>query len=377
MKQHVMALAALIAVVHFQQHAHAQSSVTLYGTLDAGIAYLHNSGGQASQWRVSTSNLSPNTWGIKGNEDLGGGMRAVFQLENGFDTGTGQALQNGRLFGRTAMVGLSSATWGTLTFGRQFDPVTDFVQPITADQFSGTFATPGDIDNYDDSAWFNNAVKWTSPSLSGLSASLMYAFGGVAGSVGSGQTWSAALGYAQGPLNLAAGYLHVDNGNPSSSARGASSADSFFNSAVNRAFETARSIDIARAAAQYAFGAVTVGTAYSHVSYAPDAASTFSGSQRFDNGSVFASWMATQSFQVVGGYNYTRSNGNATARYHQVNAGVDYLLSKRTDLYATVGYQHASGNNGAGPAQAVIGSYDVDSGAASQVLAIVGMRHKF
>ncbi|MEQ5838694.1 porin [Paraburkholderia acidicola] len=357
--------------------AYAQSSVTLYGILDTGIAYIHNSGGHGTQWKMSSGNLSGNEWGLKGTEDLGGGLTANFDIENGFDLGSGQLQNNGREFGRMAYVGLASKSLGALTLGRQYDPVTDLLQPLTADNYSGIFAPPGDVDNYDDSVRFDNAVKWTSPSWGGVVVETMYALGGVAGSTGSGQTWSVAAAYSRAALSVAGGFLHVDNGNATLSTRGTSSADSFFNSSVNGAYASARSINIARVGGQYVVGPVTAGAAYSYAQYSPDASSSFSGSEHYNNGSVFASWMITPSFQLIGGYNYTKSGGNSSATYHQGDLGVDYLLSKRTDIYVAAAYTHANGQNGAGAAQAVIGSYDVDAGKQSQLLAIVGLRQKF
>jgi predicted porin len=357
--------------------ANAQSSVTLYGIVDTGIAYVHNSGGHASQWKMSTGNLSGNEWGLKGTEDLGDGLSAVFQLENGFDIGSGQMQQNSRLFGRQAFVGLSSPHYGTVTLGRQYDPISDLLQPITADQFSGFFATPGDVDNYDSSVRFDNTVKWVSPVWGGFTVEAMYGFGGVAGATGSGQTYSAGVSYSHGPLNLAAGYLHIDNGNPTLSTRGTSSADSLFNSPVNAAYASAKSVNIARAGGQYVIGSVTFGGAYSFSEYMADAASTFSQSEKYHNGSVFAMWQVSPAFTTIVGYSYTKSTGDSSAKYHQVNIGVDYLLSKRTDVYAMAGYTHASGNNGTGAAEAVIGSFDIASGSSSQTMAIVGLRHRF
>lgn len=367
----------VLGLVAFARDASAQSSVTLYGIVDTGIAYIHNSGGQSSQWKMSAGNLSGNEWGLKGTEDLGGGWSAIFTLENGFDLGSGQLQNGGREFGRQAFVGIASTSYGTLTLGRQYDPISDLLQPITADAYSGFFATPGDVDNYDSSVRFNNAVKWASPVWAGFTFEAMYTPGGVAGSTGSGQTYSGGASYVRGPLSLAAGYLHVDNGNPTVSTRGTSSADSFFNSSVNAAYATSRSVNVARAGGQYVIDSVTVGAAYSYSQYIPDASSTFVDKEKYHNGSLFAIWQATPAFQVVGGYNFTKSLGDSSAKYHQANLGVDYLLSKRTDVYAAAGYTHASGSNGQGAAQAVIGSYDIDSGKQSQVMAIVGVRHKF
>jgi predicted porin len=357
--------------------AHAQSSVTLYGIIDTGIAYIHDSAGQASQWRMQTSNISGAQWGLKGSEELGGGLSAIFTLENGFDSGNGQTGFGGRQFGRQAFVGLSSATAGTLTLGRQYDPLTDLLQPLTADVFGGWFATPGDVDNYDDSARFSNALKWVSPTWGGVTVEGLYALGGVAGATGSGQSWSVAASYAGQSFNLAGGYLHIDKGNPAALARGTSTADSLFNSPVNAAYASARSVNIARTGGNVSIGAFTVGAAYSYSRYEPDAASAFTDAQKYHNASVFGIWSVAPDFQVVAAYNYTRALGDSSAKYHQVNAGVDYLLSKRTDVYALAGYQHALGQNGQGAAEASIGSFGFAAGKSTQEMAAIGVRHRF
>ncbi|MEX4004449.1 porin [Paraburkholderia sp. EG285A] len=369
-------LFAVVAISALGGNAYAQSNVTLYGIVDTGIAYIHNSGGH-NQVKMSDANVSVDSWGLKGTEDLGGGLSAIFTLENGFALSSGQLQQANTLFGRQAYVGLASGSWGTITLGKQYDPISDLLQPLTADSFSGFFATPGDVDNYDSSARFSNAVKWVSPSWSGLTVEGMYSLGGVAGATGSGQTYSGAAGYTHGDLGLAAGFIHIDNGNVTLSNRGTTTADSLFNSAVNSAYASARSVNIARAGAQYGVDQVKFGGAYSYSEYSPDASSTFTRSQKFQNISVFASWQMSPAVQFIGGYNFTKSSGDSSAKYHQFNLGADYALSKRTDVYAMAGYGHASGQNGLGAAQAVIGSFDVNSGANYQVMGIVGLRSRF
>jgi predicted porin len=69
--------------------------------------------------------------------------------------------------------------------------------------------------------------------------------------------------------------------------------------------------------------------------------------------------------------------GDSSATYHQVSAGASYSLSKRTNVYLIGGYTHGSGQNGAGDAEAVVGSYDIDSGKSSQAIVIAGVRHAF
>ncbi|MFP3548596.1 porin, partial [Rhizobium sp. SIMBA_035] len=83
---------------------------------DAGIAYVNNAGGH-SDWLQSSSLLSNTYFGLKGAEDLGGGLKAIFVLENGFSVMSGALKQNSRMFGRQAFVGLSSNQYGSLTLG--------------------------------------------------------------------------------------------------------------------------------------------------------------------------------------------------------------------------------------------------------------------
>jgi len=359
-------------------HAQAQSTVTLYGIIDTSLQYIHNVGGQSTQISMASGNESGSRWGLKGGEDLGNGLSAIFKLENGFNSTTGKLGQGGREFGRQAYVGVSSVDWGTVTLGRQYDPLIDLVQPIQGDNFLGGFFTsPGDIDNADNSIRINNAVKWASPTWSGLQLSTMYSFGGAAGSVGSGQTYSGAAAYTNGPVALAAGYLHIDNGNAALALRSTTTADSLFNSSVNNAYASARSVNIARAGGNYTIGSVILGGYYSFSQYNPDASSMFAHAERYNNGEIYAVWNVTPTWQTQVGYDYLKSNGDSSARQNQFSIGADYFASKRTDVYLVAAYAHASGNNGMGAAQAVIGSAEVDSGANSQTLIIVGLRHKF
>ncbi|WP_242539968.1 porin, partial [Trinickia mobilis] len=152
--------------------AHAQNSVTLYGVIDNSLTYIHNAatnaqGQSQNLWALGNSNsgdLSGTRWGLKGAEDLGGGLKAIFQLENGFNPSTGQLNQGGREWGRQAFVGIASDKFGTLTLGRQYDPLVDMIQGITGDAYLGSsFATVGDVDNYDNSSRTNNAIKYVSP----------------------------------------------------------------------------------------------------------------------------------------------------------------------------------------------------------------------
>src|ERR1700709_1384978 len=91
--------------------APAQSSVTLYGVVDAGISYVNNAanakGGSSSLVKFDDGIDGGNRFGFRGVEDLGGGYKAIFTLENGFGRGHGTLSQGGALFGRQAFVGIT------------------------------------------------------------------------------------------------------------------------------------------------------------------------------------------------------------------------------------------------------------------------------
>jgi predicted porin len=117
MKKTILAAAALGS---FSIVAQAQSSVTLYGLLDAGITYANKvatSTGHDSLVKYGDGVASGSRWGLRGTEDLGGGLKAIFVLESGFSTGDGTSGQGGALFGRQAFVGLAKDGIGSVTFG--------------------------------------------------------------------------------------------------------------------------------------------------------------------------------------------------------------------------------------------------------------------
>jgi predicted porin len=386
----VVAFATIAGGAFGVQVAQAQSSVTLYGSVDGGIGYLHNVAASdgtsvSSQFRFTNGLLHGNRWGLRGSEDLGSGLKAVFLLEGGFDLGMGTFNQGGREFGRQAFMGLTSTKMGSLLVGRQYDPNVDLILPLTADDVYGkSFGTPGDVDNYDDTVRVDNSIKYVSPSYGGFVYEAMYGFGGVAGRTGSAQTYGAGLAYERGPYAVAAAYYHASGGDAvvNGVRVWTSSSDSFFNSVINQGYASARSISISRIGMRYAKDALTLGVTYSNVQYAADASSAFSRTENFNLVTAFTEYKVTSAGAAALGYIFTKSSGDASATYNQVNIGYDYSLSKMTELYVLAAWQKASGTtlNSAGKpvaANASIGSFDVNSGTDTQGLVAIGMRHRF
>ena len=260
-------LLAAAVVGAFSVTAHAQSSVTLYGLIDAGIAYTSNStttaGASGSKnFRATSGLINGSRWGLKGSEDLGGGNKAIFVLENGFSINNGQSGQNGRMFGRQAFVGLQNDKFGAVTIGRQYDSLVDYLAPLTLNgsSFGGTIAShPYDNDNTNNPFRVNNSVKYSSANYNGLTFGGLYGFSNKAGDFANNRAFSAGVNYANGPLTVAAAYLerqgNPGNNNTSGAVDTSNGGDSVFNASKQRVWGIG---------GNYAFGPATVGLVYTH-----------------------------------------------------------------------------------------------------------------
>nr|WP_063791570.1 porin [Burkholderia ambifaria] len=362
--------------------AHAQSSVTLYGSIDAALAHYNNTGGR-SLFAMQSGDNESSYWGLKGAEELGGGLKTIFTLESSFDVTNGQLSDSRRLFSHNAFVGLSSNAFGTLTAGRQYDPTVDLIQPITGDAMAGAlFTTPGDVDNNDNSFWVNNSIKYTSPIYGGFQYELMYGFGGIAGNTAGGQMYGAAASYNNGGLTVAAGYLFARN-----DASGNGAADLNQNNAVvplSGDISMYGSRQIIQAAVQYAIGDLTANLRYSNAQYKPYANyGAFNRTETYNIGGAALQYQITPALSGSINYVYTRSSGASSATYNNAGVNFTYSLSKRTSLYAEAGYSHASGTTFSDDGLAIvaaggtIGDLGPSASTRSQVATIVGITHKF
>jgi predicted porin len=384
MKKSLLALAALGT---FAGAAQAQSSVTLYGIVDAGFVFNNNSAGN-QLYSLNSGNLQGSRWGLRGTEDLGGGLKAVFVLENGFNVMNGRLGQGGDEFGRQAFVGLSTSQFGTVTLGRQYDSVVDYTGALEVGSQWGTYfgAHPGDLDNMNNSNRVNNSVKYTSANYAGLTFGGLYSLGGVAGQYSRNQIWSVGVGYAQGPLQLGAGYLNVRDPNFSFFGNNATSstvASNMSGSRVYSGYASARTQEVISAGAAYTFGAATVGATYSNTAFKDLGGEAglnplgYSGSARFHNAEVNFKYQLTPALLLGVAYDYTHGYGANDAKYHQAMLGTDYFLSKRTDFYVAGVYQHAIGTDSTNTAAVANINGLSPSSTSNQVAAIVGIRHKF
>ena len=188
--------------------AHAQSSVTLYGLVDTAVRYTtHANAAGDDKVQLSNGGLSESVWGMLGSEDLGGGNRVVFQLENRFFPNSGVTDPGYPMF-NTAYVGLVSSTFGRLTLGRQTNPLADAVLKtfVTSPWLPTVYQFRPEV-AMAEGVWTSNMAKYAAR-WKDITLELSYAFGGQAGAFGAGSQIGASITYIpQWPLRLAAGYL--------------------------------------------------------------------------------------------------------------------------------------------------------------------------
>ncbi|QCP54829.1 porin [Trinickia violacea] len=380
-------LIAAAVVASFTCTARAQNSVTLYGLIDVGMAYANNIGGH-KQYSMTVGNLSGDRWGLRGAEDLGGGLKTLFVIENGFSVANGKLAQGGDEFGRQSYLGISSSNIGTFTFGRQYDSLTDFTYMFVAAQMWGGYASahPGDVDNQDGSNHVNNAIKFSSLSYGGFKFGGLYSFGGVAGKFNQNQIWSVGANYNWGPLTLGAGFVNAQDPNFSYFGNTAASSTTGSNmtaSPVYSGYASAKTQQIFAAGASYVVGSATFAVDYSNTQFKgigtlPGLPATGAGGDaKFHDIEVNVGYQLTPTLHLGVAYNYLKGYGVNGATYNQGTIGADYFLSKRTDLYAVTAYQHASGTDSTGGKAVASLTGLTASKTQSQVQVVIGIRHRF
>jgi predicted porin len=218
MKKTLLAAALLAG---FAGAAHAQSSVTLYGIVDAGLSY-NKIGGQNSKLGIDSGNQFQNRLGVRGSEDLGNGLKAIFNLENGFTIDNGQSLQGGRLWGRYAYVGLDSNTMGRLTLGRtvnlQYAWATTAINPFGLGWNNGSVRNTLAYNDYDlNGGQVNNSAYYYTPRIYGFQGAVGYSFANDAtvdteaatgGPSKNSRLMDLGLQYANGPLQVVSTYQY-------------------------------------------------------------------------------------------------------------------------------------------------------------------------
>ncbi len=336
--------------------AFAQSSVTLYGIVDQSIRYTTNSNAaNDSMVQMTNGAITNSRWGLKGTEDLGGGMQVFFRLESGFEPETGALDSNNTLFNRYAYVGLTS-NFGTVKLGRQATVGMDLfgdLDPLTVGNYMANswpfYLTQG---------YVSSAVTYEK-SLAGFVFAASYGFGGQAGSMSADSYWGIRSSYTRGPLMVGAVYQQTRD-------------------------DASRSQQMWGAAAKYTIGPASLFLGYVGGTDATGMIDDYLNTQTVKTGSYIDNprkdaigytgivYQVTQAVSVTGAFYYDSMrnvNGladNAGKRYTGV-IEAEYALSKSTQVYGTVDYNKVNG----GAVTQLPGSNSNQTGVA------VGLRHMF
>jgi len=302
MKKTLLAAPLVISLCALQT-AHAQSSVTLYGVVDNGIEYQNT--GQNHVVRESSGGLYATVYGLIGHEDIGGGVRVNFTLEEGFSAANGTAQVAGYAFNRLAWVGMSG-DFGEFRVGRQKKPQYLFLDgeldPIAGKSIASAFS---DLSNV--SVRANNAITYFTPRYHGLEAQFMIAMRDSTTRPTNGvQLYNAVFKYINGPFHLAAGYEQQDNPAGTSIQRN-------FTAATSLRFDAARF----------------------HLVYHTETQSDHSLNVALYTASASAMLNPANEVAVMYGYLHDRSGKGNNAQ--QGGLAYMYFMSKRTTLYALAG----------------------------------------
>jgi predicted porin len=376
------------------QTTNASSGVTIYGIINPSLTYTDkvanvapgNPTGTGSRLSMDTAVAQGSRLGFKGVEDLGGGLKALFTLENGFNADTGALAQGGLFFGRTAIVGLSGGL-GTVYLGRQKDYIDDLAPYNGALDF-GSLVNNIHALNLDrtQGSRVNNSVRYNSPVFGGVTLSALYGFGEQAGSTGAGQSFGIGGSYNNGPLSFGAAYFQnkltanntftgsSDSGIAPGAVAGSIASTSLKTFLIGGSYK----LGDVRLYGSYSQVkqplAVAAGTAMTGFTAASGAAFTFGGvnNSKVDLIDFGVNYNVTATTQLLANFVTTRSKcvGASDGKATQVSLGVDYFLSKRTDLYLF--YANIRSSDMFNP-----GLYVAPGGSNTQNVLTAGIRHKF
>ena len=320
----------------FAASAQAQSNVTIYGIVDAGL--VRESGGVAGSVTKLTSGIgSQSRLGFKGTEDLGDGLSAIFQLETGYKIDDGSLDSANTIFNRQAFIGLKSKDLGTLTLGRQYTPLYNAMSQV-ADPFGAGYA--GSIKNLFPAKGANtrasNAVNYSTISFDGFSIDAQYSFGEQAGSNSAGRQMGFGANYANGPLNVRLVY-----NNKNTDVVGKPSVDTSRNTmlAANYDFQVVKAFFAYSADKGPVSAELPVANAFGYKT-APVAS--------IDSNDLLIGASVPVSANDFILASYTRKNDKTALNQDadQFALGFSHLLSKRTNFYVAVAKM--KNKNGAG-----------------------------
>jgi predicted porin len=362
------------------------NEATIYGTLDIAFMYVSN----PNQVKMRQGNLAASKLGFRGVENLNSDASVIYTMEAGVDPiGSTLLGASDNFFNRQSFLGFSSKSLGTVTTGVQYTPYFQMVGALASPNAltGATGSHPGDLDSMNTTLRFKDSVKYTSPSMAGVTVGAHYGLNQSSASKASNQeVFSGAIKYDVDNFSVAGGY--IGTGAPVKSGAIYTIAS---NSPVNSAYTSAKASHTYGLATRYQMGDYMVGANYSNVAYIPNENSKFTDRAIFNTFAVIARYTPNNKITLAAGYSDTRlakANGISDAAvYRQLSLKQEYALSTRTALYAIQGYQLAGGQNLSkiGDSLAIVDAVasvgdsqnNTPSSTGRQLVAMFGIRHNF
>jgi predicted porin len=322
----------------------AQTSVKLTGVVDVFVGSMRNSGDTASTLMMGSSGMTTSWWGIQGSEDLGGGLKANFNLGAFIRPATGQGgrftAANETMFSRDANVGLSGS-FGTITAGRALAP--NFLPMILFNPFGDSFTFAPlvlqmHVPLFNGTGWSNsvgadtgwsNELMYTSPTMGGATVNLHYQLGGAAGNNAKNNLGANVL-YFNGPWSATAFYHRIKVNNPLDTPVGIVQSYAGLSAAQQNAWMIGGGYDFKVAKLFATYGQTSHDVNLNDKTYSLGASVPFGGPGKF-----MLAWAETK----------RSGTGFADTKRDTVSLGYDYDLSKRTDLYAVLMNDKVQGFN--------------------------------
>lgn len=301
----------------------AQSSVTLYGRIDTSIEYANFGPNHVA--RLGSGDIFASQWGLKGAEDLGGGYRAIFKLEDGFNSTNGAIGGNGALFGREAWVGLSGP-FGAMQAGVNYTILHTSFVTYSQPGYGAGLAWCNAANNFVGPAFLrvNNSVRYTSPRMGGVLLRAIAARGanGAANLPSTlGDTYGASLNYIAGALSIDVDYMQ-QTFSPASAAN------------LNTTSPTAAG-NYALGAISYDFGFIKPAFIYLRHRGGPDVATGVNAASSNPHNDLFEldATVPVGSALVLLSYGHYRKVADSEGNADSFGVRYDYPLSKRTVVY--------------------------------------------
>lgn len=300
--------------------AWSQASIQLYGLADTGIGSFQASGADRDT-RMESGLMTTSYWGIKGEEDLGGGLAATFAFESfvRLDVGDSGRFPNDPFLSRNANVGLRGG-FGSVRFGRATTPL--FVATLLYNPFGDSFGFSPSIRSFfgatgkvlGDTGW-SNSISYSSPRISGFGLNVQVAFG--EGDV-SGDSFGASIGYSSGPLGLSLAAQQVK---------------AVLATGDETTWQVGASYKIGEAKAFAQYGQVDEGATSTVTGTPPAPVASRTASTEDKIFQIGASVPVAGGF-LLASFATADTSGAIDSSRDFISVGYNYFLSKRTDVYA-------------------------------------------